>query len=465
MSMRRAHLIAWLLTAGALAAGCGDPTDIASVVYVTVTAGSGVPFVSQLRATMSNQGDLKVNTYPPAPAAAPIMFPATFVVTLPEARSGNLDIALDALDAGGAVVANGAGRAMIVVGGRVDVTIMLAAGTPLCGNTTIDIGESCDDGNRRTGDGCDYQCQVEAPPWTGPLPKITEFVLPTPGAFPERITTGSDGNLWFTESQITKIGRSTPAGAINELALSTGTTNWPGDIILGPDSNVWFTVTAGSGIWRVTPAGEISMVPATSPYAYPSVLTVGPDGNVWMGMSGHIGRLNADGTVTNFTIPSGTSDVGGIARGPDGNIWFTADGSLAGGTANNIGRITTAGQIVEFTIPTPKCRPSGIAAGPDDNLWFTEYDAGKIGRITVDGKITEFTLPTPNAPAMIIAGPDGNMWFTEYGDRIGRITPGGGINEFPTPTSDAEVLGITVGPDHNIWFTEAKTWRIGRLEL
>jgi cysteine-rich repeat protein len=32
---------------------------------------------------------------------------------------------------------------------------------PVCGDGTIDVGEACDDGNRDDGDGCDHLCQIE----------------------------------------------------------------------------------------------------------------------------------------------------------------------------------------------------------------------------------------------------------------------------------------------------------------
>jgi streptogramin lyase len=37
-----------------------------------------------------------------------------------------------------------------------------------------------------------------------------EYALPKSGSYPEAITTGPDGNLWFTESGTNKIGRLSP---------------------------------------------------------------------------------------------------------------------------------------------------------------------------------------------------------------------------------------------------------------
>jgi streptogramin lyase len=41
----------------------------------------------------------------------------------------------------------------------------------------------------------------------------TEFPVPTPSSYPEDITAGSDGNLWFTEYDGNKIGYVRPSSA------------------------------------------------------------------------------------------------------------------------------------------------------------------------------------------------------------------------------------------------------------
>src|SRR5215470_6202309 len=39
----------------------------------------------------------------------------------------------------------------------------------------------------------------------------------------------------------------------------------------------------------------------------------------------------------------------------------------------------------------------GMASGPDGNLWVAEFDANKIARVTTAGVVTEFDVPTANA--------------------------------------------------------------------
>src|SRR5260370_40489576 len=47
---------------------------------------------------------------------------------------------------------------------------------------------------------------------------ITEYPVPSGGSS-EDITTGPDGNVWFTEIAGNKIGKITPAGVITEFPL------------------------------------------------------------------------------------------------------------------------------------------------------------------------------------------------------------------------------------------------------
>lgn len=173
------------------------------------------------------------------------------------------------------------------------------------------------------------------------------------------------------------------------------------------------------------------------------------------------------GVITEFPVPTASSQPFGIVAGPDNAIWFTEKNS------NKIGRIPTTAtlsnpQITEFTLPTANAGPISIANGPDGALWFAEYNVAQIGRMPTSGSpIFEFVLPTAHSfPRAITAGPDGAMWFTELlGNNVGRIPTSGPIvvNEYPVPTASSQPAGISTGPDGALWFTEAKGSKVGRI--
>src|SRR5260370_760921 len=63
---------------------------------------------------------------------------------------------------------------------------------------------------------------------------FTEFPIPTGSSFPQGITAGPDGALWFTENGSNKIGRITTAGGIFEITIPTANSQSSG-ITAGPD--------------------------------------------------------------------------------------------------------------------------------------------------------------------------------------------------------------------------------------
>jgi streptogramin lyase len=179
-------------------------------------------------------------------------------------------------------------------------------------------------------------------------------------------------------------------------------------------------------------------------------------------------------------IPIG-GNIGGIAAGPDGNLWFTENVPFPGeGGIVAIGRVTPQGRVKKFRTGLSRAsEPLAIVAGADGNLWFTwdqgisSSGGGGIGRVTPGGQITLF----PEAPDLhgspfeIVAGADGNLWFTHAailtptGQAIGRITPAGEITEFFAGLSpSASVTNLTPGPDGNLWFgDDSNNPAIGRI--
>ena len=194
----------------------------------------------------------------------------------------------------------------------------------------------------------------------------------------------------------------------------------------------------------------------------PDYITGGPDGNLWFTENGtnKIGRMTTTGTLTEFPIPTANSGPFDITPGPDGNLWFTEFKS------GKIGRITTAGTITEFTSAN-FFRPWNITTGPDGNLWYTDNSSGAIGRMTTSGVASpEFAVQGSGAgddrePYGIVAGPDGNMWITDFLGAIDKMTTSGTATRFSIGSSEPDV--IAVGPDGAMWFTLSFQYAIGHV--
>jgi len=286
----------------------------------------------------------------------------------------------------------------------------------------------------------------------------------TPGqALPANLTSGPDGNIWFTEESVATIGRATvPGGAITAFPIPSQSTAFNG-IVTGPDGNLWFVDGGAAKIGRLDPSTRaIVEFPMLTANAGGGSIAVGSDGNLWFceSKASKIGRITTAGKVTEFRTKTSSAFPHGITAGPDGNLWFTEL------NANKIGRITPAGVVTEFSVPTASSGPAVITRGPDGNLWFAEQKASKIGRITTAGRITQFTTPTTGAwPVGIVSGPDGNLWFAEnHANQIARITPAGVVSEFPIGSGIGPDK-VAIGSDGNLWFTEHTAGAIGVFSL
>jgi streptogramin lyase len=289
-----------------------------------------------------------------------------------------------------------------------------------------------------------------------PTLPVTGFAYATTSASKAfGITAGSDGNIWFTEINVNRIGRITPSGVVTEFGTGISGGAAPYGITRGPDGNLWFTEFGTDRIGRITPTGEVTeyqLAIGSSPLG----IVAGSDGNLWYTAYNKVGRITTNGIVNEFPLPFG-SNPQGIAAGADGNLWFAEP------SVDRIGRITPNGAITEFGVGiTPGSHPYGITKGPDGNVWFTEAGASKIGRITMTGVVTEYNISS--TATTIVTGSDNNLWFIENGlSRIGRMTPTGVFAEFATSTGVSNDL--TAGPDGNLWFTLSTSSVIGRISL
>jgi streptogramin lyase len=221
---------------------------------------------------------------------------------------------------------------------------------------------------------------------------LTEFPLPDKNELPGKIVVGADGNLWFTlwvpahkvrgveeRTGAAFIVRITPSGAMTRFELpgpARVRNAAPAAIVAGPDGNLWFTDPALGRIGKITLAGAIAEYDLdVSPYG----LTAGPDGNLWFTSSTGIGRISTTGDVREF--PSRARIGGQIVTGPEADLWFTGPGL-------SVGRMTPSGQFSWFGFKGGAATLD-IAVGSDGGIWATTSTnpikgvlAGSLSRIT-----------------------------------------------------------------------------------
>jgi len=206
------------------------------------------------------------------------------------------------------------------------------------------------------------------------------FALPAHSHDPAPLIVGPDRNLWFTEGQgVGKFAKMTLAGQITEFSLPFEVN----DLAPASDGNLW--VMGNGVIGRITPEGALVTKFAVATDKI-TAFTPGPDGNLWfVENDGHVGRITLAGEMKRFQAfePTQQGSASDIIKGPDGNLWFSAQ-------PGKIGRITPSGVVTLFPL-SPNAQIGVLAAGADGGIWFIRSDAGmwgntlywkEIGRIT-----------------------------------------------------------------------------------
>jgi virginiamycin B lyase len=311
---------------------------------------------------------------------------------------------------------------------------------------------------------------------------IDEYSIPTPNAGPLGITVDKHGIVWFTESNVSKIGRFDPQSNSFKEYLIPGVGDMWG-IIIDQSGYVWFTQYSGRG-------------------------SVNPGGSIMAGGHGRLGRLNAtSANVTFVDIPTVGSFPFRLIGDQENRIWFT---ELLGNRTGVFDQKT--GKLTEYEVSKNLTGPSDLTLDQQGSLWFTEAFAGGVVRFNPESlAFTEFPLlPQLFSPVGISIDKDGHVWVADHGgnwiadfdpqtktlvrypthmiqgdltipnglliDSTGRVWfsehVGNSIGyfdpksqtmvEFKIPTGPvSSVLWISQAPNGDVWFTEWGTDKIG----
>ena len=234
------------------------------------------------------------------------------------------------------------------------------------------------------------------------------------------ITTGSDGALWITNQSIGGVDRVTTSGVIADYPLA-GT---PVGIAADPIDGTLLVANA-SGVWQVTVGGTntpLSMTPIGTPSEI-AFVPGGTSGFAWFTETTHIGEYNiGSSSLSEVAVPGGNS-AKYLAYGADGNVWFTA----SGGATPFIGWINPSSPSTINQIALgATAQPLGITAGADNAMWFVDAGTNSVGEVSLSSHtVTLFAIPTSAAgPQEIVKGADGRLWFTENSaGKIGQVIP------------------------------------------
>ena len=325
-----------------------------------------------------------------------------------------------------------------------------------------------------------------------PSPCVNDFAINYPDreqfqaqGSTHEITFNRNGgsNFWITAPTYAYVAEISPSGTQRYIPMPAG--SGPHGIVFDEPGQLFVSLELFHQIVRVNSAsGRVEDEIGVD--ADPHGLGLAPDGRtLWFtGKTKNVvGKILPDlRTVKTFPLATPEALPIYIAAGPDGNMWFTEL------TGNNIGRVTADGIVTEFPIPTKGSRPIAIVRDPHGNgMWFSEEAGNRVAHVSVDGKtITEFAVPKAQEN-VILAGlafdAEGNLWTQQYVDQNEPSPPGPdhivkigksiltakptdklSFTFYEVPTHKTVMHRIIMGPDKNMWFTELKADRVGRVD-
>jgi hypothetical protein len=219
-----------------------------------------------------------------------------------------------------------------------------------------------------------------------------------------------DGNIWFTDFDHGRIGRTNPSGGAITLPLDLAPGK-PNDIASG--TNAW-VVDTDQDLHCITPAGDLTTRP--SAFLNPDMITRSPGGTVWYGDSPQLMWFTEPASCATAPVfQTGTFGYGTIfdlAPAPTGNDVFLA-------TETGLRRLSPS--LVETNV-VPDARPT-IVHTFGDAVWWVDATNRRIGRV-IGTDVKEWALPLGyGTPTDFTVASDGTFWYTDtMGARIGRFS-------------------------------------------
>jgi virginiamycin B lyase len=321
---------------------------------------------------------------------------------------------------------------------------------------------------------------------------VTEYALPQSSRWPNGITVGPDGSVWFGEESVPGVGRLFPNGTLAEYPWPTA--GWTSSSGCGYRTGIWGVVYWNGMVWAsdgdenalvgLNPQnGKTIVLNVTATAPEPYTLAVSPDGSLWFTSLGNQARLGTVSPGLNVTVypvnglkgeepiqldfvnSSYAYFVGLNPLERFGHL-YSFDPQKVGPTVNP----TQVGGTFQILEPSSVTNTGSL-------VWITQHLASSIASYDVESglwttyptSILNFTYTT--LPYFVEAS-GGLVWFNEhYANRIAVLNSSGGTlteySEADPPVENESLIqeDLTIGVGGGgAWFTSTVGNYIGFVE-
>ena len=320
---------------------------------------------------------------------------------------------------------------------------------------------------------------------------VTKYQLPTPGRYPNALTTAPDGSVWFGEQSVPGIAHLYQNGSLVEYAWPGVQSSATGAGACEFKTSIWGVAVWNGLVWGTDADGNriIGLNPSTNTFqtltipvsdTFPYSLAVRPDNSLWFTMLStppRLGRVDTQGQIQLYQITADTKDIPadivfqnstigyfvGIEPEAGNGSVYEFNPSLVGQT---IDAVKVGGTLSLYS-------PTSISAN-GGSLWVTQHGAASLASYdlqthawrlfpTSTENYTSTTLP------YFVRANGSSVWFNEhYGNKIGLIdAQSSTLTEYSVsnpPVTNGSQLGnaltISVGSDRT-WFAEVTANYVG----
>jgi len=233
-----------------------------------------------------------------------------------------------------------------------------------------------------------------------------------------------------------------------------------------------FPKTCNGGLGAAASDGALWLV--CEPVArghVPALVRVAPSGKV-------SGPFPTPAEPYDGNVFGNSLEVGALAAGPAGTMWFTSGHGLVCRADSPGGvRCARTPQSAREAAPPDgpthrKTRTLSITEGADGNMWMLqEANAGTPGetasivRIRPDEEMTEFPLAVQGSAELgdgLVRSSSGDLWFGAQ-TSVGRVSPGGALTSYPlAPEASTGAVAALATSDGAVYFETGDPARLVR---
>ncbi|HTU70796.1 MAG TPA: hypothetical protein VMF11_10815 [Candidatus Baltobacteraceae bacterium] len=285
---------------------------------------------------------------------------------------------------------------------------------------------------------------------------VTSVSLNGTGVGPLQLGFGEAGSTrTYTASlagctNIATIGSISGSGASATLPVSGGS--------ISSASGCTLTITDSGNVALAlpvtnTPVGASVSINGTTiteytGYSHPFSIAKGPDGNIWFtDQPSNVYAINPSNASLAYTYQVSSGDLFDITAGSDGALWVTDQAN------GGVDRVTTTGIIARYPFTGT---PQGIAPGPNGLMLVADNTSGGVWTLDTGGQFTILPFSpsgTPSEVTWVPGGTLGDAWFAETG-YVGdfSLTNNTLTTQISVPDGD-NANYIAYGTDGNVWVT------------